>query len=141
MKSGGKPPHEQVDESWYASKVLRMCYLISLFRPWVEHFIVCAYLFLRGIQYERVSLIAGPTHPLALLLLASQADIRESGTLTEHELSHAMRIVMGATPKAGETSRVLRFFGEPGSDGERVAGAVRDSAVKVGGKVEQSGEE
>lgn len=54
----------------------------------------------------------------ASLLPFSQADIRESGTLTEHELSDAMRIVMGSTPKAGETSRVLRFFGDPGSEGE-----------------------
>ncbi|CAM9912668.1 unnamed protein product, partial [Scytosiphon promiscuus] len=45
-----------------------------------------------------------------------EVDIRESGTLTEHELSDAMRIVMGSTPKAGETSRVLRFFGEPGPE-------------------------
>ncbi|CAB1096352.1 unnamed protein product [Ectocarpus sp. CCAP 1310/34] len=46
-----------------------------------------------------------------------QADVRGSGTLTEHELSGAMRIVMGVTPKAAETSRVLRFFGAPGAQG------------------------
>lgn len=56
-----------------------------------------------------------------------QADIRESGTLTEHELSDAMRSIMGSTPKAGETSRVLRFFGQPGAEGEvdRAPGVVR----------------
>ncbi|CAM9693684.1 unnamed protein product [Hapterophycus canaliculatus] len=48
-----------------------------------------------------------------------QADIRESGTLTEHELSDAMRSVMGSTPKAGEALRVLRFFGEPGAEAGR----------------------
>ncbi|CAM9882083.1 unnamed protein product [Ectocarpus sp. 4 AP-2014] len=46
-----------------------------------------------------------------------QADVRGSGTLTEHELSGAMRIVMGVTPKTAETSRVLRFFGAPGAQG------------------------
>ncbi|CAM9398805.1 unnamed protein product [Ectocarpus sp. 13 AM-2016] len=46
-----------------------------------------------------------------------QADVRGSGTLTEHELSGAMRIVMGVTPKAAETYRVLRFFGAPGAQG------------------------
>ncbi|CAM9890544.1 unnamed protein product, partial [Ectocarpus sp. 12 AP-2014] len=46
-----------------------------------------------------------------------QADVRGSGTLTEHELSGAMRIVIGVTPKAAETSRVLRFFGAPGAQG------------------------
>lgn len=69
-------------------------------------------------------------YPLTLLFLASQADIRESGTLTEHELSDAMRSVMGATPKSGETSRVLRFFGEPGSDGERVVERVSDFSLE-----------
>ena len=47
--------------------------------------------------------------------------MRESGTLTEHELSDAMRSIMGATPKVAETSRVLRFFGEPGAAGEGVS--------------------
>lgn len=53
------------------------------------------------------------------LILVLQADVREAGTLTEHELSSAMRSVMGTTPKAGETSRVLHFFGEQGTGGER----------------------
>lgn len=51
-----------------------------------------------------------------------QADVREAGTLTEYELSGAMRSVMGAAPKAGETSRVLRFFGEKGAQGEKRKG-------------------
>lgn len=53
------------------------------------------------------------------MILTFQADVREAGTLTEHELSSAMRSVMGAAPKAGETSRVLHFFGERGAGGER----------------------
>lgn len=48
-----------------------------------------------------------------------QADIRDVGSLTEQELSDAMRSVMGAAPKAAETSRVLRFFGEQRAEGER----------------------
>lgn len=54
-----------------------------------------------------------------------QADIRETGTLTEHELSEAMRSVMGVTPNAAETTRVLRFFGERGSEGEFCCGERR----------------
>lgn len=66
------------------------------------------------------------------IFLSSQADIRESGTLTEHELSDAMRAVMGATPKASETSRVLRFFGEPGAEGEQ--GGEGKSTAELGGE-------
>lgn len=69
-----------------------------------------------SLKYKRDS----PSLP-GLLPPSPQADVRESGTLTEHELSDAMRTVMGATPKAAETSRVLRFFGEPGAEGERMS--------------------
>lgn len=47
-----------------------------------------------------------------------QADIRETGNLTEHELGDAMRIVMGTMPKASDMARVLRFFGQRGADGK-----------------------
>lgn len=81
-------------------------------------------------------------HSLSGLFSSSpQADVRESGTLTEHELSDAMRSVMGTTPKAAETSRVLRFFGEPGAAGEGTSewrilleGKRREGDGKQGGK-------
>lgn len=73
----------------------------------------------------RIGGSVGDCYPVTPIFLCacsyffSQADVREVGTLTEYELSSAMRSVMGATPKAGETSRVLHFFGERGAEGEK----------------------
>lgn len=49
----------------------------------------------------------------------SQADIKESGALTEQELSGAMRVVVGVMPKPEEASRIMRFFGEQRAEGKK----------------------